>query len=74
MRNYNIKFNTVLFLIASLSLLSLCLALYLAQLQTLSIEGKQLFQTCSTTWKMGFGSMLGLISGRKFQESTKKDE
>ena len=25
---------------------------------------KQLFETCSTTWKMGFGAILGLIGGK----------
>ncbi|MBW4658654.1 MAG: hypothetical protein KME15_08270 [Drouetiella hepatica Uher 2000/2452] len=30
----------------------------------LSEYQKQLFETCSTTWKMGFGAILGLIGGK----------
>lgn len=31
---------------------------------TLSDQQKQLFETCNTTWKMGFGAIIGLIGGK----------
>ncbi|MBS3030153.1 MAG: hypothetical protein HCA25_24730 [Dolichospermum sp. DET50] len=30
----------------------------------LSEQQKQLFETCNTTWKMGFGAIIGLIGGK----------
>ena len=57
-------FCLVFFSVLLLSLLSLGVALYLVQLDHPSEEAKRLAETCSTTWKLGFGAVVGLIGGK----------
>jgi hypothetical protein len=48
-----------------LTVLSLAIAFVLAyQSQPLSPQQNSLFETCTTTWKMGFGAIIGLIGGK----------
>jgi hypothetical protein len=53
-------FNTVL----GLTILSLGVSLVLALWPGQSDDVKRLIETCSTTFKMGFGAVVGLIGGK----------
>ncbi len=47
-----------------LTLVSLGVSVYLALRPDPSEEVKRLIETCSTTWKLGFGAIVGLIGGK----------
>lgn len=47
-----------------LTVLSLGVSVYLVGVQPATEETKSLLATCSTTWKMGFGVIVGLIGGK----------
>jgi hypothetical protein len=47
-----------------LTLVSLGVSVYLAIRPDPSEEVKRLIETCSTTWKLGFGAIVGLIGGK----------
>ena len=47
----------------ALSVLSLGVGVYLVQLPNQSEEIKRLSETCSTTWKLDFGAIVGLVGG-----------
>ena len=53
-------FNAVL----GLTILSLGVSLALALWPSQSDDVKRLIETCSTTFKMGFGAVVGLIGGK----------
>lgn len=53
-------FNTVL----GLTILSLFVSVVLVVFATQSDGVKQLEDTCSTTFKLGFGAIVGLIGGK----------
>ena len=59
-------FKLVFCSVLGLTVLSLRVSVYLAiaYSPTPSEEIKRLIETCSTTWKMGFGAIVGLISGK----------
>ncbi len=59
-------FKTIIVIVFSLTCISLVAALLLTFfLNNPSQTQISLIETCSTTWKMGFGAILGLLSGRK---------
>jgi hypothetical protein len=62
MSTFRLAFFSALFL----TILSLAVAVYLATLpqDAQSEEAKRLVETCSTTWKIGFGAIVGLIGGK----------
>jgi hypothetical protein len=53
-------FNTVL----ALTVVSLATSIALSFVPNPSQLQASLFETCTTTWKMGFGAIVGLIGGR----------
>jgi ABC-type phosphate transport system permease subunit len=59
-------FRLIFLTVAGLTIISLLAAIYLATLgpEKQSEEIKRLVETCSTTWKMGFGGIIGLIAGK----------
>jgi hypothetical protein len=56
-------FNSVLVL----TILSLVVSLALVIFPTQTDDVKRLIETCSTTFKMGFGAVVGLIGGKALQ-------
>ncbi len=62
-----VSFKAVFWVVVALSVLSLATAVYLAgwpaDAQTETV--KKLVETCDTTWKMGFGGILGLLGGKR---------
>lgn len=62
-----IGFKTVFWVAVGLTVLSLLVAVYLAtrpaEMQNEQI--KKIVETCDTTWKMGFGGILGLLGGKR---------
>jgi len=60
-------FKLIFLSVMSLTVLSLAVNVYLLfSFPTPSEEAKRLIETCSTTWKLGFGAILGLIGGKTF--------
>ncbi len=57
-------FKLIFFSVLGLTILSLaaCIALAISARQTDAI--KNLIETTSTTWKMGFGAIIGLLGGK----------
>ncbi|HZV06304.1 MAG TPA: hypothetical protein VE999_14590 [Gemmataceae bacterium] len=62
-----IGFKTVFWVVVALTVLSLCTAVYLATrpLEQQHDSIRDLIKTCDTTWKMGFGGILGLLGGKR---------
>jgi putative Mn2+ efflux pump MntP len=54
-------FNTVL----TLTIVSLAVSCGLSFFTNPSSLQTSLFETCTTTWKMGFGAIVGLIGGSR---------
>lgn len=59
-----VRFSRVLICVCSLTVLSLAVAVVLASQDSLSEYQQDLLKTCSTTWKLGFGAIIGLIGGK----------
>jgi hypothetical protein len=58
-------FKLVFLTVLGLTLLSLLIDLCLVvTLKSPSSEAKSLIDACSTTWKTGFGAIVGLIGGK----------
>ncbi len=60
-----IKFSAVLVSVMSLTLVSLTVSVLMAvAYPDPSDEVRRIIETCSTTWKLGFGAIVGLLGGR----------
>lgn len=57
-------FKMILLSVVGLTLLSLGVSLFFSLHGKLTQPQSDLFTTCSTTWKMGFGAVVGLIGGK----------
>lgn len=57
---FKLTFNAGLIL----TIISLVVAIYLSQIVAPTPQQVNLFDTCSTTWKMGFGVLIGLLGGK----------
>jgi hypothetical protein len=57
-------FKVVFISIFSLTIISLAVSLLLVVFGKENKVTEQLIETCSTTWKLGFGAIIGLIGGK----------
>jgi hypothetical protein len=57
-------FKLVVTIVTGLTILSLGVSIFLALYQQKSEQINQLLETCSTTYKLGFGALVGLIGGK----------
>jgi hypothetical protein len=55
--------------VLSLTVVSLAISLVLSFFTHPSPLQASLFETCTTTWKMGFGAIVGLIGGKASDSS-----
>jgi hypothetical protein len=63
------RFKWTLVSIMGLTLLSLGVSLALVLMSgQLTSEAKSLFETTTTTWKMGFGTVVGLVGGKTLSQ------
>jgi hypothetical protein len=62
-----ISFKTVFWVAVGLTVLSLFVAVYLATrpAEIQNEQMKKIVETCDTTWKLGFGGILGLLGGKR---------
>lgn len=62
-----VGFKTVFWVAVGLTVLSLLVAVYLATRppEMQNEQMKKIVETCDTTWKMGFGGILGLLGGKR---------
>ena len=60
-------FKWVFICVVGLTLLSLIVSVYLVSLPNPSEDARRLIETCSTTYKLGFGAVVGLIGGKAIQ-------
>ena len=60
--------NLVLVIAVALTTTSLVVCIALAVCGVQSEFSSSLFETCSTTWKMGFGAVIGVLSGRQLSK------
>jgi hypothetical protein len=58
------RFKLIFFTVATLTVLALILNVLLAVFGSDSEQVKAAAEACSTTYKMGFGAIVGLIGGR----------
>jgi hypothetical protein len=63
------RFQLVLLIVTSLTVLSLGVSLFLSFLGPLTPQQASLFETCSSSWKMGFGAIVGLVGGNALHNS-----
>lgn len=68
MKNQDESFKWVFLAVVVLTILSLLVSIILAMFGTGSSLQTSLFETCTTTWKMGFGAIVGLIGGKAFRQ------
>jgi len=57
-------FKLIFFSVLGLTVLSLVASFVLVIREQQTEETKRLAETCSTTWKLGFGAIVGLIGGK----------
>ncbi len=57
-------FKLIFFTVLGLTILSLVVSFVLVMRETQTEETKRLAETCSTTWKLSFGAIVGLIGGK----------
>ena len=60
-----VSFKTVFWVVVVLTCASLVAAVYLATHPQQSDTLKAVVDTCNSTWKMGFGGILGLLAGKR---------
>lgn len=61
------RFKYVFVSICFLTFASLAVSIFLSvNFTELNVLHERLFEACTTTWKMGFGAILGLIGGKTF--------
>lgn len=60
-----VSFKTVFWVIVALTIASLVAAVYLATYPQQSTALRDVVATCNSTWKMGFGGILGLLAGKR---------
>lgn len=65
--NLTPAFKLVFLTVTVLTVFSLAVSIYVASKDNPSDLAKALFDTCSTTWKMGFGAIIGLVGGKALQ-------
>lgn len=57
-------FKLAVLVVTGLTVLSLAVCVFLALAALKSDQASALFETCSTTYKMGFGALVGLVGGK----------
>ncbi len=57
-------FKLAFLTVTGLTVLSLIVAIWLAQVPNSSDDTRRIIETCTTTYKMGFGAIVGLIGGK----------
>ncbi len=57
-------FKLVFFSALGLTVISLAIAVVISFIDAPNDNQKELFTTCSITWKFGVGSIIGLIGGK----------
>jgi hypothetical protein len=57
-------FKLAVTVVTSLTILSLAVCVFLVLAAPKGDEVNALFETCSTTYKMGFGALVGLVGGK----------
>ena len=57
-------FKLAVLIVTGLTVLSLAVSIFLALDAHKSDQINSLIETCSTTYKMGFGALVGLIGGK----------
>ena len=65
------KYSHALYAALALTLISLVVCIWLAVWGPANVQTQSLFETCSTTWKMGFGAIIGLIASRHLPDATR---
>ena len=60
----NDRFNIIFLSAFFLTIISLIVLLLLALISIPTKLQMELFNICSTTWKMGFGALIGLLGSR----------
>lgn len=58
------EFKLIFLTVVALTVISLGVAIGLAMIENPSAGAKRLSETVSTTYKMGFGAIIGLIGGK----------
>jgi hypothetical protein len=60
-----VSFKTVFWVVVLLTVASLVAAVFLATYPQQSDALREVVATCNSTWKMGFGGILGLLAGKR---------
>ena len=60
-----VSYKTVFWVIVLLTLASLVASVFLAIYPNQTDTLKEVVSTCNSTWKMGFGGVLGLLAGKR---------
>ena len=68
------QFRAVFVCTVMLTLLSMGASIFLALAAPTSASVVPLIETFATTWKMGFGAVLGLLGGRLTRSDSKPSE
>mgnify|MGYP001589091898 CR=1 FL=1 len=60
-----ISYKTVFWVVVVLTFASLAASIFLATFPRQTDTLKEVVTTCNSTWKMGFGGILGLLAGKR---------